>query len=60
MNVSKETTVRELVDIEGIPTAVHGQQTINLSGGATNAIEFCTTMYNFPELVTLLEDFRKQ
>lgn len=60
MNVSKETTVRELVDIEGIPTEVHRQQTINLSGGATNAIEFCTTMYNFPELVTLLEDFRKQ
>lgn len=32
-------------------------QTINLSGGYTNAVEFCTELLNLPDLYTLLQSF---
>lgn len=52
-NISKETTVKELVDVEGIPEEVFRMQNINLSGGLSNALEYCQIMFNFPTLVEL-------
>ena len=54
-NVSKDTTVRELIDIEGIDKEVFKLQNINLFFGSTNSIEYCTTMYNLPDLYELEE-----
>ena len=57
-NISKETTSRELCAIEGIDEEVFRAQNMLPSGGHVNAVEYCTTMYNFPQLYTLLEDFK--
>ncbi|MDR3392222.1 MAG: hypothetical protein P4L77_10870 [Sulfuriferula sp.] len=58
MNISKETTHRELVSIEGV--ALHEQKMcgINLSGGQTNSVEIATTLFGLPTLDELLNDFR--
>lgn len=56
-NISKETTKKEFVSIEGIDDYSFRMATINLSGGQTNAIEFCTSMLNFPQLTNLLERY---
>lgn len=59
MNVSKETTSKEITDIKNITKYSQKMHGINLSGGHTNAIEFCTGMLNFPELTVMLEEFNK-
>lgn len=59
-NISKETTKKELVSIEGVPESVRRLQGINLSGGATNAVEFCTNMFHMPQPAQLLEAYRRQ
>ena len=59
-NISKETTSRELCAIEGIDEEVFRAQNMLLTGGHVNAVEYCTTMYNFPQLYTLLEDFKNK
>lgn len=51
--VSRMTTVRELIDIEGVSEEERRMQGLNLSGGSTNAIEFCTQIYKMPTLVQL-------
>lgn len=57
-NVSKETTSKELISVEGVPEKLVRMQTINFSGGKTNAVEFCTAMYGMPPLDVLLKDFQ--
>jgi hypothetical protein len=59
-NLSKETTKRELINIKGIPKEVFKLQNINLLGGAVNAIEYCTTMFNLPNTINLLEEYKKE
>jgi hypothetical protein len=59
MNISKETTHRELCSIEGIPDKIRRMQGINLSGGATNAVEICTMLFGLPEADTLLHAFKQ-
>ncbi len=54
-NVSKDTTVKELIDVQGIDKEVFKLQNINLFFGSTNSIEYCTTMYNLPDLYELEE-----
>ena len=58
-NVSKETTVREVIDIEGISEDIFRLQNINLLSGHVNAVEYCTTMFNFPSPEQALEQFEK-
>jgi hypothetical protein len=58
INVSKETTSKELVKVTGVPDQLARLQTINFSGGKTNAIEFATTMYGMPPLDVLLQEFK--
>lgn len=58
-NISKETTHKELCRINGVPELMQRMQGINLSGGPTNATEFCTSLYGLPQMDTLLEAFKK-
>lgn len=44
-NVSKETTVREIISIEGIDEMLFRHQNINALSGPVNAIEYSTTMF---------------
>jgi hypothetical protein len=56
-NISKETTKKELVSIEGVGEYVRRMQGINLSAGATNSVEFCSAMFGMPSLDKMLEAF---
>lgn len=57
MNISKETTYRELSKIRGISEDVQRQCGINLTGGTTNAVEICCNLYGLPGFDTLLHSF---
>lgn len=59
-NISKETTKKELLTIEGVSEGVRRMQGINLSAGATNAVEFCTGMFHMPQMTQWLEAYRRQ
>lgn len=52
-NMSRMTTVRELISIEGVTDADRRIQGLNLSGGRSNAIEFATVIYKLPTLAEL-------
>lgn len=58
-NISKETTSKELLGIENIEQTIQRMQTINLSAGRTNAVEFCTQLYGLPTFDALLEAFTR-
>lgn len=58
-NVSKSTTAREVIDIEGIDEDVFKLENINLLGGQTNSLEYCQTMFKFPDLPSVLEQYKK-
>jgi hypothetical protein len=60
LNISKETTHKELVAIEGVTEAVQRAQGINLSGGHTNAVEFCNNIYKLPRFSELLAEFESE
>lgn len=59
-NVSKATTHKELIKIQGVSEHAQRMQGINLSAGATNAIEFCTGLYGLPSLEQMLQAFNLQ
>lgn len=59
-NISKETTKKELVSIDGVSDSVRRLQGINLSGGASNAVEICTGLFKMPQLTQLLEAYQRQ
>lgn len=63
-NVSKETTSKELIEIIGTDGQVYPEwmvkmQTINFSGGQTNAAQFCQQMYKLPSFSDLLTAFKQ-
>jgi hypothetical protein len=49
-NVSKETTVFELIEIDGVPRELMLMNTINFQAGYVNAMEFCTDILDMPSL----------
>ncbi len=57
-NISKETTKREVCDVEGIPEIVYRAQGINLSGGRSNASEYCQTMFGLPTMDKMLTHYK--
>ena len=57
-NVSKDTTLRELLTVDGVDKEEFKKQNINLFFGPVNQIEYCTTMYNFPTVYEI-EEFVK-
>ena len=59
-NVSKDTTVREIIDINGIDKDDFKLQNINLMFGIVNNVEYCSTMFNFPTLVELKEKIKNK
>lgn len=59
MNISKETTYRELSRIEGIPEHVQRANSINLTGGHTNAMQFCNEIYGLPTPTELIDSYRQ-
>lgn len=59
-NISRETTKKELISIDGVSESVRRMQGINLSAGATNAVEFCTGMFHMPQMSQWLEAYKRQ
>lgn len=59
-NVSKETTKKEICNVVGVNEYVARMEGIGLSAGPTNAVSFCTNLFNFPQLTDLLDHFEKE
>jgi hypothetical protein len=59
-NISKETTTKELISIDGIDDRDRRAIGINFSGGSNNAIEICVALYKAPTPNQLLEAFEKE
>lgn len=60
-NVSRETTVKEVIDIQGIDEALFRRHNINLLQGHVNAIEYATEMHGLPkpqDALKLFEDMK--
>lgn len=57
-NVSKATTVRELIDVDGIESDTFRMQNINLLLGHTNAMDYAITMFGLMKPEDLLEQFK--
>lgn len=56
-NVCQETTFRELGAIDGVTEEVRRTQGINLTGGYSNAVEFCVNMFHVPDFMQLLDAY---
>jgi hypothetical protein len=54
-NVSKATTHREIIDINGVDESVFRMQNLNMVLGSTNSLEYCTNMFKMPEPYQLLD-----
>lgn len=60
MNISKETTFRELCRLKGVPESVQRLAGINLTVPRVNAVEIACTVFGAPTFDELLEDFQKK
>lgn len=58
-NVSKETTRKEIIKVEGCDDLTTRYQTLGFSGGKANAVEWAIVMYKLPQLDTLLSAFQQ-
>lgn len=56
-NACKQTTIKEIIRIEGLSELEQRQLGINLSGGIVNANEFCVMALGAPTQDELLRDF---
>lgn len=59
MNISKETTKRELCEIQGVSEQQRRMQGVNLTGGHNNAVQICVAWYGAPTFSQMLESFEK-
>lgn len=59
-NISRETTAKEIVKIEGVDEFTQRMQGINLSSGHTNAVEVCCGLMGMPTLTQLLDAFNEE
>jgi hypothetical protein len=50
MSVSKKTTIKERIKAYGVSEHAMRMQGLNLSGGQTNALEFCQTLFGYPSV----------
>lgn len=60
LNISRETTVKEICHMPGVREEVLRAQMVNLSGGQTNAVEFCTELLGMPDMDVLLQAFQEE
>jgi hypothetical protein len=59
-NISKETTMIEVYQIDGVPDPVRRAIGVNLTAGAVNAIEIGQRAFNLPTSNELLRAFREK
>ena len=59
LNQSKETTRKELCSIEGIHESVFRAQNMNLTGGSTNASQYCREMFGAANYKQMLDLYRQ-
>lgn len=59
-NIGKATTKRELIRVEGVDETTMRMMTINFSGGASNAVEICTKLFNMPPMDEMLDAFMEE
>ena len=55
LNISADSTHRELVKIEGMEKEDFMLQNINAIFGDTNSLEYCQQMFDLPSLYDMLE-----
>jgi hypothetical protein len=60
LNISKGTTKKELISISGVSEFQRRMQGINLSGGPTNAAEFCQHVLDAPKFEKFLELYMEE
>ena len=60
MNMSMETTVRELVGVGDISEYDKRMSGLNLTAARTNAVECSGTFFGFPSMDNVLTEFRRQ
>lgn len=61
LNISKETTHRELCRIQGVSEEVQRTQGINFAtSGVTNCVEIAVNLFNMPSLTEMLAEFEAQ
>ena len=58
-NMSKETTKKEIISVEGVDEHTRRMCTINLSAGHVNALEICHNLLGMPTLDDMLESFNR-
>ena len=58
-NISKETTVREMVEIRGVDHMTQRAVGVNMTGGHVNAVENCCNVLSAPTMDELLFAFRE-
>lgn len=54
-NVSKDTTAREVISVEGIPKELMKLENINFVLGEANMLDYCKNMFNLPTVERLDE-----
>lgn len=57
MNISKETTLRELCAVAGVSEKKLRRTCLNQTAARINAVEICQDILHAPELEDLLEEF---
>jgi len=60
LNMSKETTYREVCKLKGIDDATQRNISVDLTASHVNAVYIVTKVFNAPTLDKLLEDFEKE
>ena len=60
MNMSMETTERELVAVTGVDEVPKRMAGLNLTAARTNAVECSNTFFKFPTMNEVLDEYRKQ
>ena len=58
LNISKETTYREVSQIQGTTETQRRMAGINMTAAKTNAVEVCQSLLSAPSMDTLLEAFK--
>lgn len=56
-NISKRTTEKEIINIEGVGDYTQRMSTINFTCGATNAVEIATALFKLPSLEELSDAY---
>ena len=60
MNISKDTTVHELTQIEGLSFQEQRVVGLNMLGGKTNSLEFATKVYRLPHPVDAYRMYQEE